>query len=230
MIARGELDFSLLCRACSSSPGCRRADHGAGGCACRMLRAVRARAHPNHQRSEGQEGRHRCSGLEQAPATWRSWRRMSGSTPTRTSNGSTRNPTRSIPMELFAERKVDAFLAIPARAAGAARPQDRSRDPQHDHGQAMVAVFLLHAGRQQRTFVRNHPVATKRVLRAILKATDICASRAGARRATAGRARVRGALRLRAADADGAVRTRAGASSTPRTRCASTRCGCTRSA
>ena len=35
---------------------------------------------------------------------------------------------------------------LPARAAGAARPQGRSRDPQHDHGQAVVAVFLLHAG------------------------------------------------------------------------------------
>ena len=37
---------------------------------------------------------------------------------------------------------------LPARAAGAARPQDRSRDPQHGHGQAVVAVFLLHGGRQ----------------------------------------------------------------------------------
>ena len=41
--------------------------------------------------------------------------------------------------------KVDAFLGFPARAAGAARPQHRPRDPQHGHGQAMVAVFLLHA-------------------------------------------------------------------------------------
>ena len=39
----------------------------------------------------------------------------------------------------------------------------------------MVAIFLLHAHGQSR-FVRNHPVATKRALRAILKATDLCAS------------------------------------------------------
>ena len=39
-------------------PGCRRADHRAGGRAFRLLRAVRARAHPHHQRPERQEGRH----------------------------------------------------------------------------------------------------------------------------------------------------------------------------
>ena len=39
----------------------------------------------------------------------------------------------------------------------------------------MVAVLLLHAG-GQRDFIRKNPVATKRVLRAILKATDLCAS------------------------------------------------------
>ena len=41
-----------------------------------------------------------------------------------------------------------------------------------------------------REFVRDHPVATKRVVRALLKANDICASRAGAGRAAAGRSRV----------------------------------------
>ena len=39
----------------------------------------------------------------------------------------------------------------------------------------MVAVFLLHAGWQDQ-FVQKHPIATKRVLRAILKATDLCAN------------------------------------------------------
>ena len=33
-----------------------------------------------------------------------------------------------------------------------------------------------------REFVRKHPVATKRALRAILKAADLCAARAGAGR------------------------------------------------
>jgi NitT/TauT family transport system substrate-binding protein len=39
----------------------------------------------------------------------------------------------------------------------------------------MVAVLLLHADRH-RNFVRRNPVATKRALRAILKAADFCVS------------------------------------------------------
>ena len=158
----------------------------------------------------------------------RSWRRMSGSTRTRTSTGSPA-PTGN-PMELFAEGKVDAFLGVPARAAGAARPQDRSRDPQHrprtSHGRSTSAAWLF----GNREFVRDHPVATKRVLRAILKAADICAAepeRAAQQLVDGGFTR---ALRLRAPDADRAPLRPAGASSTRRTRCASTRCGSTRSA
>jgi NitT/TauT family transport system substrate-binding protein len=37
----------------------------------------------------------------------------------------------------------------------------------------MVAILLLPLGRQQH-FVREHPVATERVLRAMLKAADLC--------------------------------------------------------
>ena len=70
-------------------------------------------------------------------------------------------------------------------------------------------------------FVREHPIATKRVLRAILKATDLCATEPERAAQTAGRWRVHDALRLRAPDADRAPLRPAGASSTPRTRCAS---------
>ncbi len=38
----------------------------------------------------------------------------------------------------------------------------------------MVAVLLLHGRRE--SVVQRHPVATKRVLRAILKSADICAA------------------------------------------------------
>ena len=65
----------------SSPTWMRRADHGAGGRAFRVLRAVRARADPDHQRAEGQEVGIQEPRLERAPTTWRSWRRMSGSTP-----------------------------------------------------------------------------------------------------------------------------------------------------
>ena len=51
-----------------------------------------------------------------------------------------------------------------------------------------------------REFVRKHPVATKRALRAILKATDLCAQRARAGGAAPRRQGVREAIRLRAPD------------------------------
>jgi NitT/TauT family transport system substrate-binding protein len=39
----------------------------------------------------------------------------------------------------------------------------------------VVAVFLLYAG-GNREYVRKYPIATKRVVRAILKAADLCAT------------------------------------------------------
>ena len=49
-------------------------------------------------------------------------------------------------MELFAEGKVDAFLAFPPEPQQL-RAQDRSGGPQHDPGSAMVAISLLHSVR-----------------------------------------------------------------------------------
>jgi len=78
------------------------------------------------------------------------------------------------PMELFAEGKIDAFLGFPPE------PQElRSRKIGH----VVVNSALDRPWSQQfccmfagnRDFVRNHPVATKRALRAILKAADFCA-------------------------------------------------------
>ena len=109
----------------SSPSGCRRADHGAGGRASRLLRAVRARAHPHHQRPEGQDASaSRPLGLERAPATSRSWRRTSGSTPRRTSTGSPASPgdchgavhrtARSMP---FSGSRPSRRSCAPARSA-----------------------------------------------------------------------------------------------------------------
>jgi NitT/TauT family transport system substrate-binding protein len=77
--------------------------------------------------------------------------------------------------ELFIERKIDAFLALPPD------PQDlRARkighvivDSARDRPWSQHFCCVLIATKE---FVRKHPVATKRVLRAILKATDFCAS------------------------------------------------------
>ncbi|MBB3389417.1 NitT/TauT family transport system substrate-binding protein [Rhizobium sp. BK275] len=77
------------------------------------------------------------------------------------------------PMELFENGKVDAFLGFPPE------PQElRARNIGHvvvnsaiDHPWSQYFCCML-AGNAN--FVRNNPVATKRVLRAILKAADLC--------------------------------------------------------
>jgi NitT/TauT family transport system substrate-binding protein len=86
----------------------------------------------------------------------------------------TASPTAS-PMELFAKGEVDAFLAFPPEGQ-----ELRARKIGH---------MILNLGTDKpwsqyfccipfgnREFVRDHPVATKRFLRAILKAADICAT------------------------------------------------------
>ena len=79
------------------------------------------------------------------------------------------------PMELFADGKIDAFLGFPPE------PQElRARNIGHvifnrsvDRPWSQYFCCMLGGNRE---FVQKHPVATKRVLRAILKATDLCAS------------------------------------------------------
>jgi NitT/TauT family transport system substrate-binding protein len=79
------------------------------------------------------------------------------------------------PMELFVQGKVDAFLGFPPE------PQDlRTRHVGHvivntavDRPWSQYFCCML-VGNP--AFVRINPIATKRVLRAILKATDFCAT------------------------------------------------------
>ena len=85
------------------------------------------------------------------------------------------SPT-AAPMELFAEGKIDAFLGFPpepqelrARKVGGHVVVNSSTDrPWSQYFCCMLAG--------NRDFVRKHPIATKRALRAILKATDFCVS------------------------------------------------------
>jgi len=79
------------------------------------------------------------------------------------------------PKELFAQGKIDAFLGFPpepqemrARKIGRVIVSSAIDRPWSQYFCCMLAG--------NREFVRKHPVATKRVLRAILKATDLCAS------------------------------------------------------
>lgn len=77
------------------------------------------------------------------------------------------------PMELFANGKIDAFLGFPPE------PQElRTRNVGHvivnsavDRPWSQYFCCMLSGNTE---FIRNNPVATKRVLRAILKATDLC--------------------------------------------------------
>jgi NitT/TauT family transport system substrate-binding protein len=79
------------------------------------------------------------------------------------------------PIELFAEGKIDAFLGFPPE------PQElRARNIGHvivnsvlDRPWSQYFCCVLAA---RRDYVRQHPVATKRVLRAIIKAADLCSS------------------------------------------------------
>jgi NitT/TauT family transport system substrate-binding protein len=77
------------------------------------------------------------------------------------------------PLELFVEGRIDAFLGFPPE------PQElRARHAGHvivstavDRPWSQYFCCML-AGNQD--YVRKHPVATKRVLRAVLKAADLC--------------------------------------------------------
>jgi NitT/TauT family transport system substrate-binding protein len=79
------------------------------------------------------------------------------------------------PIELFVQGKVDAFLGFPpepqdlrARRIGSVIVSSAVDPPWSQYFCCMVG------GNPE--FVRNHPVATKRALRALLEATELCAS------------------------------------------------------
>ena len=85
---------------------------------------------------------------------------MSGSTPQKDINWVTTDDVAS-PWSCSPgqDRRVPGFRA---RAAGAARPQDRPRDRRHGDGPAMVPVLLLHVGRKhglRPTSIRSRPSA-----------------------------------------------------------------------
>ncbi len=77
-------------------------------------------------------------------------------------------------MQLLAEEKIDAYMAFPPE------PQElRSRKIGHVVVNSMMdrpwSQYFCCLVAANRDFVRKHPIATKRALRAILKAADVCA-------------------------------------------------------
>jgi len=79
------------------------------------------------------------------------------------------------PKDLFIEGKIDAFLSFPPEPQEL-RAKQIGRfifDTTVDRPWSQYFCCMLAGNRE---FVRRHPVATKRAMRAILKATDLCAS------------------------------------------------------
>jgi NitT/TauT family transport system substrate-binding protein len=79
------------------------------------------------------------------------------------------------PIELFAEGKIDAFLGFPpepqrlrAQNIGHVIVNSAQDRPWSDYFCCMLAG--------NREFVRKNPIATKRLVRAMLRATDLCVS------------------------------------------------------
>ena len=79
------------------------------------------------------------------------------------------------PVELFAEGKIDAFLGFPPEPQRL-RAQNIGRvivNSAHDRPWSQYFCCMLASNRE---FVRKNPIATKRVVRAMLRATDLCVS------------------------------------------------------
>jgi NitT/TauT family transport system substrate-binding protein len=96
-----------------------------------------------------------------------------GLDPTKDINWDTHPPAAA--MQLLVEGKIDAFMGFPPLA-------QELRAKNVDHVHVVVNTTLDRPWSQyfccmvigNREFVRKHPVATKRALRAILKAADVC--------------------------------------------------------
>ncbi|NOJ50888.1 ABC transporter substrate-binding protein [Bradyrhizobium archetypum] len=79
------------------------------------------------------------------------------------------------PIELFAEGKIDAFLGFPPEPQRL-RAQNIGRvivNSAQDRPWSQYFCCMLAGDRE---FVRRNPIATKRVVRAMLRATDLCVS------------------------------------------------------
>jgi NitT/TauT family transport system substrate-binding protein len=78
------------------------------------------------------------------------------------------------PLDLFADGKIDAFLGFPPepQELHARRAGHVILDTTVDRPWSQYFCCMLGGNRE---YVRKHPIATRRVMRAILKATDLCA-------------------------------------------------------
>ena len=143
MIGRGHIDFSMTFAAPMLIP----MDAGepitalAGG-ACRMLRGVRARGHPQHCGLERQECRYPL--LSSAPHTFLTiMTSYIGLDPMKDINWVITSPVPTQTTLYRAQDRRNPHLST--GDAGTARAQDRQCNRRQRPGSPMVEVFLLHA-------------------------------------------------------------------------------------
>ena len=79
------------------------------------------------------------------------------------------------PMQLFVDGKVDAFVGSPPWSLDLRERHIGDIILRSAVDRPWAQYFCCMLGGDLR-YVRNHPIATKRVMRAILKATDLCAT------------------------------------------------------
>jgi NitT/TauT family transport system substrate-binding protein len=79
-------------------------------------------------------------------------------------------------MELFAQGKIDAFIGFPPEPQELRARKVRGHVVVNSSTDRPWSQYFCCMLAGNRDFVRKHPVATKRALRAILKATDFCVS------------------------------------------------------
>ena len=78
------------------------------------------------------------------------------------------------PKELFAEGKIDAFLGFPPEPQELRARKVRGHVVVNSSTDRPWSQYFCCMLAGNRDFVRKNPVATKRAMRAILKATDFC--------------------------------------------------------
>jgi NitT/TauT family transport system substrate-binding protein len=79
------------------------------------------------------------------------------------------------PMSLFIDRKIDAFLAVPPQTQEL-RDRGIGHSLVNSTSDRPWSQYLCCTLFSRTEFVQQYPIATKRIVRAFLKATDLCAS------------------------------------------------------
>ena len=169
-VRRGRREHALR-RPAGAADRRRRPDHDPGGRSRRLLRAVRQRPDSGGSRPEGQEASASASWARVSTCSCPACSPTSASTRAPTSTSSSSRPTSG--RRCWPTGAVDAYLAFPpdrqelrAKQIGRLVVDSTVDRPWSQYFCCMIAG--------NSAFVQKNPVATKRAVRAILKAADFC--------------------------------------------------------